>query len=115
MYKVKEFSEMTGLSKETLRYYAEMELLEPAYIDPKNNYRYYDNGSYLIAMLLGQLRSFDFTIQEMFTVMKDESFSNLENILLEKKNNIEQKVKDLNNKIAEIDEFLKLGKEEDEI
>lgn len=115
MYKVKEFSEMTGLSKETLRYYAEMKLLEPAFIDPNNNYRYYDNGSYLIAMLLGQLRRFDFTIQEMITVMKDESFSNLENILLEKRNNIECKVKDLNNKITEIDEFLKLGKVEDEI
>lgn len=33
MYKVSEFSEMTGLSKETLRYYAEVKLLEPAYID----------------------------------------------------------------------------------
>jgi DNA-binding transcriptional MerR regulator len=46
MYKVSEFVEMTGLSKETLRYYAEVKLLEPAFIDPKNNYRYYDDGSF---------------------------------------------------------------------
>lgn len=38
MYKISEFAEMTGLTKETLRYYAEVKLLEPAFIDPNNNY-----------------------------------------------------------------------------
>ncbi|MFC4559045.1 MerR family DNA-binding transcriptional regulator [Virgibacillus kekensis] len=40
MHKISDFAAMTGLSKETLRYYAEVRLLEPAYIDPRNNYRY---------------------------------------------------------------------------
>ncbi|MFE4353496.1 MerR family DNA-binding transcriptional regulator [Peribacillus butanolivorans] len=40
VYKISEFAEITGLSKETLRYYAEVKLLEPAYINPNNNYRY---------------------------------------------------------------------------
>ncbi|MCM3665201.1 MerR family DNA-binding transcriptional regulator [Mesobacillus subterraneus] len=44
MYKVSEFSKMTGLSKETLRYYAEIKLLEPVFINPNNKYRYYNNG-----------------------------------------------------------------------
>ncbi|WP_281975726.1 MerR family DNA-binding transcriptional regulator [Halobacillus litoralis] len=43
MYKISEFAELTGLSKETLRYYAEVGLLEPAYINPDNHYRYYDD------------------------------------------------------------------------
>jgi hypothetical protein len=46
MYKIREFSELTGLSKETLRYYEQQQLLEPATVDPSNNYRYYDDGSY---------------------------------------------------------------------
>ncbi|WP_277586982.1 MerR family DNA-binding transcriptional regulator [Psychrobacillus antarcticus] len=45
MYKISEFAHLTGLSKETLRYYADVKLLEPAYIDPVNNFRYYDDGS----------------------------------------------------------------------
>ncbi|MGE7825498.1 MerR family DNA-binding transcriptional regulator [Paenibacillus sp. NPDC093718] len=49
MYRISEFSQITGLSKETLRYYAEVKLLEPAYIEPSNNYRYYDVGSYFFA------------------------------------------------------------------
>lgn len=55
MYKISEFSEITGLSKETLRYYAEVGLLEPAYINPDNHYLYYDDGSYFLALLLGKL------------------------------------------------------------
>jgi DNA-binding transcriptional MerR regulator len=112
MYKISEFAEMTGLSKETLRYYAEVGLLEPAYIHEENNYRYYDDGSYFLAVLLVKLRSFGFTIQEMISVMKDESFANLDTLLLQKREKIQMQIEDLRQKAEEIDEFLASGKEE---
>ncbi|QOR68713.1 MerR family transcriptional regulator [Cytobacillus suaedae] len=111
MYKISEFSEMTGLSKETLRYYAEVKLLEPAYIDQINNYRYYDDGSYFLALLLRKLRRFGFTIQEMISVMEDESFENLEELLLNKREKIQLQIKDLKLQIKEIDDFVSSGKE----
>ncbi|MFZ0368140.1 MAG: MerR family transcriptional regulator [Halobacillus sp.] len=114
MYKVSEFSALTGLSKETLRYYAQVELLEPVFIDPSNQYRYYDDGSYLLALLLGKLRGFGLTIQEMKTVMNDQSFANLEKLLLEKKKNIEVEIEELRDKIADIDKFIESGKGTDE-
>lgn len=112
MYKVSEFAELTGLSKETLRYYAEVKLLEPAFIDPKNNYRYYDDGSYFLALLLSKLRSFGCTIQEMIDVMNDESFAHLEELLLQKKTKIQRQMEDLRLQVEEIDEFLASGKED---
>lgn len=112
MYKISEFAELTGLSKETLRYYAEVKLLEPAYIDPKNNYRYYDDGSIFLATLLTKLRKLGFTIQEMISVMEDESFANLETLLIQKKRKILQQIHDLQLQVEEIDGFLASGKEE---
>ncbi|KMM39336.1 MerR family transcriptional regulator [Guptibacillus hwajinpoensis] len=112
MYKISDFSEMTGLSKETLRYYAEVKLLEPAYIDPTNNYRYYDDGSYFLAVLLVKLRRLGFTIQEMVGVMEDESFANLENLLIQKRKKIQMQIEDLHLQVEEIDDFLASGKEE---
>ncbi|WP_078382435.1 MerR family transcriptional regulator [Sutcliffiella halmapala] len=114
MYKISEFSQMTGLSKETLRYYAEVKLIEPAYIDPKNHYRYYDDGSYFLAILLVKLRSFGFTIQEMISVMEDESFAHLEELLIQKRKNIQLQIKDWQHKEEEINAFLASGKEEGE-
>ena len=113
-YKISEFAELTGLSKETLRYYAEVKLLEPAFIDPANNYRYYDDGSYFIALLLVKLRRFGFTIQEMIGVMNDQSFAHLEELLLQKKTKIEMQIEDLRLQVDEIDDFLASGKAEDE-
>jgi DNA-binding transcriptional MerR regulator len=105
---------MTGLSKETLRYYAEVKLLEPACINPENNYRYYDDGSYFLAILIVKLRRFGFTIQEMISVMEDESFAHLEDLLLQKRNNIQVQIEDLRLQIEEIDEFIASGREEQE-
>lgn len=112
MYKISDFSKLTGLSKDTLRYYEEVKLLEPAYVDPKNNYRYYDDGSYFLALLLSKLREFGFGIQEMVSVMEDESFANMEAILIQKKHNIQMEINDLQRKVDEIDNFLESGKEE---
>lgn len=111
MYKIREFAELTGLSKETLRYYAEVKLLEPAYIDPNNKYRYYDDGSFFLAILLVKLRKLGFSIQEMISVMEDESFANLEQLLVQKRNKIEKEIADLRQQMEEIDEFLASGKE----
>ncbi|MFE8702852.1 MerR family transcriptional regulator [Cytobacillus sp. FJAT-54145] len=111
MYKISEFSSITGLSKETLRYYAQIKLLEPVYINPSNQYRYYDDGSFLLAMLLVKLRNFGLTIQEMQSVMNDESFAHLEDLLVLKKQEIEKQIDCLKQNINEIDEFLKTGRE----
>lgn len=111
MYKISEFAKLTGLSKETLRYYAEVKLLEPAYIDPVNKYRYYDDGSYFLAILLVKLRGFGFTIQEMISVMEDESFTNLEKLLQQKRNAISLQIDNLTAKLNELDEFLESGRE----
>ncbi|MGF2618316.1 MerR family transcriptional regulator [Rossellomorea vietnamensis] len=112
MYKISEFAEITGLSKETLRYYAEIKLLEPAYIDPRNHYRYYDDGSFFLAVLLVKLRSLGLTIQEMQGVMNDESFFNLETLLLKKRKLIVKQMEELQEKIVEIDAFIQSGREE---
>ncbi|WP_078431414.1 MerR family transcriptional regulator [Metabacillus halosaccharovorans] len=112
MYKISEFAKLTGLSKETLRYYAEVKLLEPAYIDPKNNYRYYDDGSYFLAILLVKLRSLGFTIQEMISVMEDESFENLDSLLRQKRNKIMLEIEERQLQMKAIDEFLLSGEEE---
>jgi len=112
MYKISEFSELTGLSKETLRYYEQEQLLEPAYVDPTNHYRYYDDGSFFLASLLQTLRNFECTIQEMKDVMNNESFKDLEVLLTQKKERLQMEVLQKQQKIQEIEAFILSGQEE---
>ena len=112
MYKISEFSELTGLSKETLRYYEKEQLLEPAYVDPTNHYRFYDDGSFFLASLLQTLRKFECTIQEMKDVMNNESFKDLETLLEQKKMRLQIEVQQKQEKIREIEAFILTGQEE---
>jgi len=41
MYTIGTFSKLTDISVKTLRYYHEIDLISPSYIDPETNYRYY--------------------------------------------------------------------------
>lgn len=109
MYRTGEFAEMTDLSKETLRYYAEIKLLEPVYIDPSNGYKYYDNNSFLTARLLFFLRKFGFSIQEMKHALQERSLDELEQILVEKKNKLESEIQEINELIERIEVFINDG------
>lgn len=42
MYSIGKFSEICNIPVKTLRYYSDIGLLKPSYIDPVTNYRYYD-------------------------------------------------------------------------
>ncbi|MEH6939545.1 hypothetical protein V7056_17110 [Bacillus sp. JJ664] len=63
-------------------------------------------------MLLSKLRRFGFTIQEMISVMEDESFTNLEKLLNNKRKKNQLQIEDLSLHLEEIDEFIASGKEE---
>jgi len=43
MYKIKEFSKLTNVPIKTLRYYDEIDLFKPEYVDKNNNYRLYSD------------------------------------------------------------------------
>ncbi len=42
MYSIGKFSKICNIPVKTLRYYSDIGLLKPSYIDPVTNYRYYD-------------------------------------------------------------------------
>jgi len=43
MYSIGEFSQVTGLTIKTLRFYHEQGVLAPSRVDPHSGYRYYDD------------------------------------------------------------------------
>lgn len=50
----------------------------------------------------------------MISVMEDESFAHLEDLLLQKRNNIQMQIEDLLLQVEEIDDFIASGREEQE-
>lgn len=95
MYKIKEFSKITKTSVRTLRYYDEIDLFKPEYVDFYSGYRYYNDNQIGIMRKINTLKKFDLSLEEI----KNYLNMNDKQILVEKRKRLEKVVK-------EMDDFL---------
>ena len=65
MYRIGEFSKITGLPITTIRYYNDEGLLIPEEVDTFSNYRYYSDKNVKEAEVINMLKSVDFSLDEI--------------------------------------------------
>ena len=101
MLRIGEFSKLTGVPIRTLRYYDEIDLFKPAEIDLFTDYRYYKEEQVADLELINKLKSVGFTLDEI-----KQNWNNFTNdIMEEKKRQLEQQLDDINQSIKEIDKL----------
>lgn len=109
MYKIGEFSKITGLTVKALRYYDEQEILVPS-IRCENSYRIYSEQDFEKARMIKLLRSFEFSISEIKEVLSlCESIDDLYYVLREKQERIKQNIKSEQKRIEELEKYLYPG------
>ncbi len=70
MYRIGKFSKITKTTIKTLRYYDEVDLLKPAYIDLENKYRYYYTTEQLMLLqCILALRQIGLSINEVKRIL----------------------------------------------
>ena len=70
-YSIGEFSQITGLSVKTLRFYHEKGVLTPSSVDETTGYRFYDAGKIEKARVVMRLRAMEFSIEDISTVLAE--------------------------------------------
>src|SRR5215831_3815050 len=76
LFSIGEFSQATGLTVKTLRFYHEQNLLMPTCVDDQTGYRYYDPDKVEQARIITKLRELEFSlaeIQEILNECQDET------------------------------------------
>lgn len=97
----KEFAELFGVSVRTLHYYDETGLLKPAFTDPHNSYRYYDESSSEKMLEIMFLRELDFPLRDIKDILsspvyeKKEAFRKQKSLLFYKKQRLEKLIDSL--------------------
>ncbi|MGM0238465.1 MerR family transcriptional regulator [Enterococcus sp. AZ103] len=81
MFKIKQFSKLSGTSSRMLRHYEKMDLLKPAKIDPDNNYRYYQAEQLTTVNKIKKLQSFGFSLTLIKEILNQENPVDLEKYL----------------------------------
>lgn len=97
MYKIKEFSKITKTSVRTLRYYDEIDLFKPEYVDFYSGYRYYNDNQIGIMRKINTLKKFDLSLEEI----KNYLNMNDKQILVEKRKRLEKVVREMNDFLNE--------------
>lgn len=80
MFQAKDFYELTGLKRSTVRYYKREGLLVPSRVE-ENGYTYYDDRALVDAMLIRNYRCVDFSMKDIMTQEKfplDKQISHLQ-------------------------------------
>jgi len=86
--KIGEFSKLTNIPVKTIRYYAEIGLLNPKEVGYENNYRYYDNEQFIELNRILALKEAGFTLREITEMNKRQiPKEKLLNLLIEKLSN----------------------------
>jgi DNA-binding transcriptional MerR regulator len=106
MYKIGDFSRITGMTVKALRYYDEEGILAPS-SRTDNSYRYYDEHDFRRAQLITFLRGLKFSIAEIKDVLAGYTGEDdLSYYLAEKKALIMRQIKSERELIRSIDHFL---------
>lgn len=113
MITIGEFSKLCKITTKTLRYYDNIGLFKPAYIDKTNDYRYYTSNQFNDILLIKKLKSYDFSLIEISNLInnsKDFLVKAIEKKTIEKKLNIERELKLL----SEMKNYINTIKKDDE-
>lgn len=120
LFTIGEISILFDINKKTLRYYDEIDLFKPSYIDEKNNYRYYTTNQFEKLNTIIYLKSMEIPLSKIKYYLDNRSINNMLNLFeiqeeaikkkIEELEIIQNKVKGRINKIKDSIDYEKINK-----
>src|ERR1041384_8070681 len=94
-YSIGEFSQVTGLSIKTLRFYHEKGILVPSSVDEASGYRFYDAGKVEKARVIMRLRQMEFSLEDIAAVLAEcDDEADILNYLARQKQFLQQRIRE---------------------
>lgn len=103
LYRIGMFAKMNKVTIKTLRYYDEINLLKPAYINQENNYRYYSSFQISVLHKIISLKQLGCSISEIKQVLEG---ADIATILKDKKVELIEEVDQRVSMLAKIEYYL---------
>lgn len=89
-YLIGEVSRITGISKDTLRFWDKIGLIKPKFTDKRNHYRYYTYDQFWKLDIIVCCRSLDISIDTIRTILDSNSNDRVVRLLLEQQQKAEE-------------------------
>ena len=116
LYSIGEFSQVTGLSVKTLRFYHEKGILIPTSVDEATGYRFYDASKLEKARVIMRLRQMEFSLEDIAAVLAENSDeADILNYLERQKNVLQQRIQEDRDIVRSLSEIIAREKSAREI
>lgn len=110
MYTITEFSRICKMSTRMLRHYDKEEILKPAYVNPVNGYRYYEQGQLEVALKIKKLREYKFPLPKIIIILQsadqDSFVEHMQSQIMELSHEVKQNLQ----VISEMNEIVNMNK-----
>lgn len=108
MYRIGMFSQISKTTVKTLRYYDEVGLLKPIYVDEQTGYRYYATWQLFRLHEILSLRQMGFSIEETEVILSGHEITD---VLERRKKELEHQYDEVQKRIFQIDYYIKKRRE----
>jgi len=98
-----DMAKLTGASIKSLRYYEQINILKPAYIDPDSKYRYYTFNQVILAGIIRACIEFDIPLKKLAEFVDSDDTVNFKKLLSYGKENAKKKIKAMEKGLKFID------------
>lgn len=109
MYRIGQFSKINKVTIKTLRYYDEIEILKPSFVDQENGYRYYTSEQLPELHKIMALRQIGFSIDEISLILNGH---NITGIFENRKTELEAAISESQLQLSQISHYLEKMKED---
>jgi effector-binding domain-containing protein len=114
MIRIGDFSKLSRVSIKTLRYYDEMDLLKPAYVDDSSGYRFYEYHQLPRLYRILALKDLGFPLEEIGQLLTGGLHAGqVRGMLMLRQADIRQKVKDETERLGQVEVWLRHIEQED--
>ena len=104
MYTIKQLADLANVSRRTLRYYDQIDLLKPTAVGD-NNYRYYDQKTVLRLQQIRFYQELDFSLDDIRKILDKSDFNALQSLQTQKEA-LQQQAERLNRLINTVDKTI---------
>lgn len=88
-YLIGEVSNITGITRETLRHYDKLGVISPSYVDPATNYRYYTYDQFWCFDIIIVCRSLGISLEKIKAILNTHNNDNVVQLLSEERQKAE--------------------------
>lgn len=103
LFTVGELSDITGVSKQAIRYYDKIGLLRPGKVDAQNSYRYYEPMHILLLNTITRLSQLGCSLKEIKKYISGGDLKDTSGMLEIRRSLTEKKIAELNNALKTIE------------